>query len=61
MTLSAGTVLAGTAKDERGRPRFTLEDEPRALALVATANGRPLDACVVAKPTHATNSPLSAG
>lgn len=59
MTFSAGTVLAGMAKDERGRPRSTLDDEPRALALLATANVRP--ACVVAKSTHATNIPLSAG
>jgi hypothetical protein len=40
VTFSAGTVLAGMAKDERGRPRSTLDDEPRALALLATANVR---------------------
>jgi hypothetical protein len=40
LTLCAGTVLAGIARDERGRPRLALRDEPRALALLATANVR---------------------
>ncbi len=37
LTLGAGTVLAGMGQDERGRPRLALDDEPRALALLATA------------------------
>jgi hypothetical protein len=45
----AGMVLAGIARDERGRPRLALDDEPRALALLATAYERPVEACVVAK------------
>ncbi|MGB6176284.1 MAG: hypothetical protein WBF43_08085 [Methylocella sp.] len=49
LMLGAGTVLAGMAKDERGRPRLALDDEPRALALLATAYERPVEACVVAK------------
>jgi len=49
LTLGEGTVLAGMAKDERGRPRLALRDEPRALALLATAYDRPVEACVVAE------------
>jgi hypothetical protein len=49
LTLGAGTVLAGMGQDERGRPRLTLADEPRALALLATAYDGPVEACVVAK------------
>ncbi|MGA7383635.1 MAG: hypothetical protein WBW81_02735, partial [Methylocella sp.] len=49
MTLGAGTVLAGMAKDERGRPRLAFDDAPRAFVLLATAYERPMDACVVAK------------
>ena len=37
LMLGAGTVLAEMAKDEQGRPRLALDDEPRALALLATA------------------------
>ena len=29
LTLGAGTILAGMAHDERGRPRLALADEPR--------------------------------
>ena len=29
LTLGAGTVLAGMTRDERGRPRLALRDEPR--------------------------------
>jgi hypothetical protein len=49
LTLGAGTVLAGEAKDERGRPRLALDDEPRALALLATAYERPVDVRLLAK------------
>jgi hypothetical protein len=49
LTLGAGTMLAGMGRDECGRPRLALDDEPRALALLATAYDRPVEACVVAK------------
>jgi len=49
LTLGAGTVLAGMAKDERGRPRLALADEPRAFALLATAYERPVEHYVLAK------------
>src|ERR1700730_5916294 len=50
LMLGAGTVLAGMARDERGRPRLALDDEPRAsLALLATAYDRPAEAYVLAK------------
>ena len=49
LMLGAGTVLAGMVRDERGRPRLALDDEQRALALLATAYERPVDACIVAK------------
>ena len=49
LTLGAGTVLAGIARDERGRPRLALRDEPRALALLATAYDRPVDVRFLAK------------
>jgi hypothetical protein len=49
LTLGAGTMLAGMGRDECGRPRHALDDEPRALALLATAYDRPVEACFVAK------------
>lgn len=49
LTLGAGTVLAGIAKDERGRPRLTFDDEPRALALLATAYEQPVEPYLLAK------------
>ncbi|MGB6177395.1 MAG: hypothetical protein WBF43_13915, partial [Methylocella sp.] len=49
LMLGAGTVLAGMARDERGRPRLALDDEPRAFALLATAYGRPVEPYVLAK------------
>ena len=49
LMLGAGTVLAGMAKDERGRPRLALDDEPRALALLATAYERPMDVRLLTK------------
>ncbi len=49
LTLGAGMVLAGMAKDERGRPRLALDDAPRALALLATAYDRPVDVRLLAK------------
>jgi hypothetical protein len=49
LMLGAGTVLAGTARDERGGPCLALADEPRALALLATAYERPVEPYVLAK------------
>jgi hypothetical protein len=49
LMLGAGTVLAGMAQDERGRPRLALADEPRALALLATAYERPVDVRLLVK------------
>ncbi|MGA7383632.1 MAG: hypothetical protein WBW81_02720 [Methylocella sp.] len=49
LMLGAGTVLAGMAQDERARPRLALDDEPRALALLATAYERPVDVRLLAK------------
>jgi hypothetical protein len=49
LTLGAGTVLAGMARDERGRQRLALRDGPRAMALLATAYGQPVEAYVLAK------------
>jgi hypothetical protein len=49
LTLGAGTVLAWIAKDKRGRPRFALDDEPRAFALLATAYERPVDVRLLTK------------
>ena len=54
LMLGAGTVLAGMAKDERGRPRLALADEPRALALLATAYELPVDVRLLAKLRRAT-------
>ncbi|MGB6175731.1 MAG: hypothetical protein WBF43_05215 [Methylocella sp.] len=48
-TLGAETVLARMAKDERGRLRLALRDEPRVLALLSAAYGRPVAAHAVAK------------
>jgi hypothetical protein len=49
LMLGAGTVVAGMAQDERGRPRLALDDEPRALALLATAYERPVDVRLLVK------------
>ncbi len=49
LTLGAGTMLAWMGQDERGRPRLALDDEPRAMALLATAYGRPVETYVLAK------------
>jgi hypothetical protein len=53
-TLGAGTVLAGMARDEGDCPRLALDDEPRALALLATAYERPVDVRLPAKLRRAT-------
>jgi hypothetical protein len=37
------------AQDERGRPLLALAGESRALALLATAYDRPVEACVLGK------------
>ena len=49
LMLGAGTILAGMARDERGRPRLAIDDEPRVLALLATAYERPVEDYVLAK------------
>ncbi|MGA7383643.1 MAG: hypothetical protein WBW81_02775 [Methylocella sp.] len=49
LTLGAGTVLAGMAKDERGRPRLALNGEPRIMALLSTAYEQPVAVHAVAK------------
>jgi hypothetical protein len=48
-TLGAGTVLAGMAQVERARPHLALDDEPRVMALLATAYERPVDVRLLAK------------
>jgi len=49
LMLGAGTLLAKMAQDERGRPRLGIDDEPRAVALLATAYERPVDPYVLTK------------
>jgi hypothetical protein len=41
LMLGAGTLLAKMAQDERGRSRFALDDEPRAMAPLATVFEQP--------------------
>ncbi|MFZ3328682.1 MAG: hypothetical protein WA231_23615, partial [Methylocella sp.] len=41
LTLGAGKVLAKMARDRRGPARLALDDEPRAMALLATAYEQP--------------------
>ncbi|MGH6852486.1 MAG: hypothetical protein ACREDJ_04660 [Methylocella sp.] len=49
LTLGAGTVLAAMARDGRGAPRIAQDDEPRAMALLATAYERPVGAYVLGR------------
>jgi hypothetical protein len=49
LMLGAGTVLAGMAREGRGRPRLALDDEPRVMALLATAYERPVEVRLLAK------------
>ncbi|MGH6845594.1 MAG: hypothetical protein ACRECU_12945 [Methylocella sp.] len=49
LMLGAGTVLADMAQDERGRPCLVLRDEPRVMALLATAYEQPVEPYVLAK------------
>ncbi|MDQ6702805.1 MAG: hypothetical protein M3Z96_06710 [Pseudomonadota bacterium] len=49
LTLGAGTVLAGMARDGRGAQSLTLDDEPRAMALLATAYEQPVEFYILAK------------
>ncbi|MGH6852869.1 MAG: hypothetical protein ACREDJ_06695 [Methylocella sp.] len=49
LTLGAGTMLAKMARDRRGAPKVALDDEPRAMALLATAFERPVAPHVLAK------------
>ncbi|MGH6837159.1 MAG: hypothetical protein ACREC9_16875 [Methylocella sp.] len=49
LTLGAGTVLAGMARDGRDAPKVALDNEPRAMALLATAYKWPVGACVLSK------------
>jgi hypothetical protein len=48
-TLGAETVLARMGRNARGRPCLALADEPRVLALLSTAYGRPVAAHAVTK------------
>ncbi|MGH6822665.1 MAG: hypothetical protein ACREC4_04105, partial [Methylocella sp.] len=48
LVLGAGTVLAKSAADARGRPHLTI-DEPRVMALLATAYGKPVAPYVLAR------------
>ena len=49
LVIGAGAPLAETKTDARGRPSLRLDDEPRAMALLATGYERPIDVHVVAK------------
>ncbi len=49
LMLGAGTLLAKIAQVERGRPRLGIDDEPRVMALLATAYERPVDPYVLTK------------
>ncbi len=42
-------MLAGMGQDERGRPRLALDDEPRVMALLATAYEGPVEPYVLTK------------
>ncbi len=53
LVLGAGAVLAKMAPDKKGASRVALDDEPRAIALLATAFERPIDLRVLAKISHA--------
>ncbi|MGH6837659.1 MAG: hypothetical protein ACREDT_02425 [Methylocella sp.] len=48
LVLGAGTLLAKTASVARGRPHMAV-DEPRVMALLATAYGKPVAPYVVAR------------
>jgi hypothetical protein len=47
--LGAGTVLAKVGRDRRGNPRVALDDEPRVIALLATAYEQPVEPLILAK------------
>jgi hypothetical protein len=49
LVLGAGTVLAKMAQDTRGERSLVLDDEPRAMALIATAFERPIGPYLLAK------------
>jgi hypothetical protein len=49
LKLGAETVFAKMARDGRGAQRLTLDDEPRAMALLATAYEQPVEPYVLAK------------
>jgi hypothetical protein len=49
LMLGVGTVLAKMAQDESGRSRLVLDDEPRAIALLATAYEQPVEPHVLRK------------
>jgi hypothetical protein len=53
LMLGAGTVLAKMSRDRGGMPRHAAYDEPRVMALLATAYERPGETFVVAKLTRA--------
>jgi hypothetical protein len=49
LVIGAGTLLAKAKADRNGRARLRLDDEPRAMALLATGYERPIGVHVVAK------------
>ncbi len=49
LVVGSGALLAETKADARGRPSLRLDDEPRAMALLATGYGRPIGVDVVAR------------
>jgi hypothetical protein len=49
LMLGAGTLLAKMAQEERGRPLLALDDEPRVMALLATAYEQPVDPYILTK------------
>ncbi len=49
LVIGAGTLLAKSKTDQNGRVRLRLDDEPRAMALLATAYERPIGVHVVAR------------
>jgi hypothetical protein len=49
LMLGAGTILAKMARDGRSAQRLTLDNEPRAMALLATAYEQPVEPYIFAK------------
>ncbi len=53
LVLGAGTVLAKAGRDKNGASRVALDDEPRVMALIATAFERPVEPYLLAKISRA--------